>query len=93
VYKHVESRREVAVDKDGSPFRFLPTAGGGQYRTSTFRRAIWQPDPIFIRDVRVHRRSEDLDRFELDEQDDLDEWAPPPDEASDPSERHLRLVR
>lgn len=96
VYKHVESRREVAVDKDGSPYRYLPTPGDGQYRTSTFHRAIWQLDPIFIRDARAHRRGEDLD---LDDGD-PDEWAPPPDEPPEPSEdapepadRHLRLVR
>src|SRR4051812_48718732 len=55
VYKHCESRREVALDKDGSPYRYLPRGEDGQYRTSTFDRAVWQLDPVFLREVRRDR--------------------------------------
>lgn len=99
VYKHVESRREVAVDKDGSPYRFLPSGENGQYRANTFHRAIWQLDPIFIRDVRARRRGEVIDVDEIDELDDWT-WSEEPNEARASSEeaaraadRHLRLVR
>jgi hypothetical protein len=49
VYKHVDSRRDVVVDADGSPYRFLPRGDDGQYRTSEFSRAVWGLDPWFIR--------------------------------------------
>ena len=100
VYKHVESRRYLAVDRDGSPYRFLPSGENGQYRTSTFHRAIWQLNPIFIRDARAFARrggaSEDDDR-ELEE---MRRWSVEDEErrarseeAAEAAARHLRLVR
>jgi len=40
VYKHVESRRELIVDKDGSPYRYLPVGTHGQFRSTDFPRAV-----------------------------------------------------
>ena len=89
VYKHTESRREVAVDKDGSPYRFLPTGEQGQYRASDFTRAVWQLDPVFLRDVREQRDGVWREPRE-------DEWTPPPDDEPEAERfdvRHLRIVR
>jgi hypothetical protein len=88
VYKHVESRRELAVDKDGSPYRFLPSGKHGQYRTSDFRRAVWQLDPLFIRAVRRRRRGEVGEGID----DDLGDLWEPSHERQPVVARHLHAV-
>jgi hypothetical protein len=101
VYKHTESRRELAVDKDGSPYRYLPRADGsdGQYRTSDFRGAVWQLDPLFLRDVREQRLGiPPAVPFDDDLWSGEDVCAPIATPAADPWEpppraRRLRLVR
>ena len=89
VFKHIESRREVVVDQEGSPYRFLPRAESGQYRTSSFNRAVWQLDPLLIRDERRRRRGDTVeDEFEDSALDDLDPIDHPVNRRP-----HLRLVR
>lgn len=84
IYKHCESRRHVNLDRDGSPYRFLPVGEHGQYRATSFHRAIWQLDPLFIREARCGNRG---DRFE----DDLEDATPWEMEPS--VDRQLRVVR
>jgi hypothetical protein len=52
-YKHIETRREVNVDRSGWAYRYRAVGEVGRYdRHKRLRDAFWQLDPIFLRKVR-----------------------------------------
>ena len=91
VYKHVDSRRHVCVDEEGTPYRLVAGGTDGRYLVSLFTRAVWQLDPIFIREA----RRQFGDGQELECLDDDTRWGEQPTPAAPPpaGPRHLQIVR
>ena len=91
MYKHVDSRRHVCVDEEGTPYRLVAGGTDGRYLVSLFTRAVWQLDPIFIREA----RRQFGDGQELECLDDDTRWVEQPTPAAPPpaGPRHLQIVR
>ncbi len=88
VYKHVETRRELTVDRSGWAYRFRAVGELGRYdRHKRLRHAFWQLDPIFLHEVRTAEQARSgLEDWEREEQepDAGSDWLASPDPPPGP---------
>lgn len=89
VYKHIETRRHVNVDRSGWAYRFTAAGEMGRYeRHKRLRDAFWQLDPIFLREVRdAERTRSGVDEWERDDErepDTASDWLASPDPPEGP---------
>lgn len=89
VYKHIETRREVNVDRSGWAYWYTASGEIGRFdRHKRLRDALWQLDPIFLHEVRQAERTRSgVDEWEHDAERELhtaSDWLASPDAPEGP---------